>query len=342
MESLRRPERVHLNDLSSKSDRKRPRYEERTQIAPVVRGGRSCAKWDHCITVWADCDGLESVRATVPPGGGGQHDDARRRLEVGGEPNELARYVTSFRRDVGTWRSDRTSLMPLLFANAGEGGTCNFSATVTSGTGWTVSSRLKFEGDSANAEEFTAPDSILELVWPGDETDDSTLYERPFDSLASYNANQTVFFETPAAASKVELVSTISGHGDCEFEPTSHHYEVNNETYSIEFFEAGTMWGCAEQVRFGLEPNEHGTWNYGRDGWCDGSPVKMHVFDVTDAVHADETKLNQITYKAQSYGDDDARWTASLGNVYLTPTTLTDGCGGFMLVTSYLVFYAAV
>ncbi len=25
-----------------------------------------------------------------------------------------------------------------------------------------------------------------------------------------------------------------------------------------------------EQVPFGVEPNEHGTWYYGRDGWCDG------------------------------------------------------------------------
>ena len=50
--------------------------------------------------------------------------------------------------------------------------------------------------------------------------------------------------------------------------------------------------------------------------------------------------MNGLTYRAQSYGDDDARWTSALKHVYLDPTTLTDGCGGYMLVTAYLAFYA--
>ena len=127
---------------------------------------------------------------------------------------------------------------------------------------------------------------------------------------------------------------------DCEFEPTSHHYDINGETYSVEFFHAGTMWGCVEEVRNGVEPNEHGTWNYGRDGWCDGSPVDAHVFDVTASVDLGAT--NELTYRAQSYGDDDARWTSALDHVYLDPVTLTDGCGGYMLMTAYLAFYDVV
>jgi hypothetical protein len=27
------------------------------------------------------------------------------------------------------------------------------------------------------------------------------------------------------------------------------------------------------QVREGFVPNEHGTWQYGRNGWCDGAKV---------------------------------------------------------------------
>jgi len=249
--------------------------------------------------------------------------------------------VTPFRRDVGRWRSDRTPLMPLLFANGGAGGACNVSAAVTSGTGWALSLDLRFEDYDADATA-PSPYAIVELVFPGDAADD---YERAFDSLAAYNANKTVGFAVPAAAGggggapdRVELVATVSGHGDCEFAPTSHHWDVNGETFSVEFFRAGTMWGCVEEVANGVEPNEHGTWNYGRDGWCDGSPVDAHVFDVTAAVDV-AGGPNVVTYRAQSYGDDDARWTSALKHVYLDPVTLTDGCGGYMLVTAYLAFY---
>ena len=29
------------------------------------------------------------------------------------------------------------------------------------------------------------------------------------------------------------------------------------------------------QVLQGSEPNEHGTWQYGRGGWCDGQEVRF-------------------------------------------------------------------
>lgn len=29
------------------------------------------------------------------------------------------------------------------------------------------------------------------------------------------------------------------------------------------------------QVLAGSEPNEHGTWQYGRGGWCDGQEVSI-------------------------------------------------------------------
>ena len=31
------------------------------------------------------------------------------------------------------------------------------------------------------------------------------------------------------------------------------------------------------QVLEGSEPNEHGTWQYGRGGWCDGQEVNQHT-----------------------------------------------------------------
>lgn len=37
----------------------------------------------------------------------------------------------------------------------------------------------------------------------------------------------------------------------------------------------GTQWGCTLAVPYGSEPNEHGTWFYGRNGWCDGQHVSV-------------------------------------------------------------------
>ena len=34
--------------------------------------------------------------------------------------------------------------------------------------------------------------------------------------------------------------------------------------------------------------------------------------------------------------------TSALDHVYLDPVTLTDGCGGYMLMTAYLAFYDVV
>ena len=35
-------------------------------------------------------------------------------------------------------------------------------------------------------------------------------------------------------------------------------------------------WLVAAQVREGIVPNEHGTWQYGRNGWCDGQQVRIY------------------------------------------------------------------
>ena len=43
--------------------------------------------------------------------------------------------------------------------------------------------------------------------------------------------------------------------------------------------------GCTLPVALsGAVPNEHGTWLYGRDGWCDGQDVAARVTDVTHQV----------------------------------------------------------
>ena len=98
-----------------------------------------------------------------------------------------------------------------------------------------------------------------------------------------------ISFATPASAVQVKLAAVITGHGDdnngCgEFCVTrcgvvvalnrmartcaddwficlatrSHHFVVNGHPHVITFSEAGTPLGCANRVRTGVEPNEHG------------------------------------------------------------------------------------
>lgn len=58
------------------------------------------------------------------------------------------------------------------------------------------------------------------------------------------------------------------------------------------------------QVLEGVEPNEHGTWQYGRNGWCDGQDVKAWVADITADVAPAEGTTNTIVYYGLLHGQD--------------------------------------
>lgn len=69
-----------------------------------------------------------------------------------------------------------------------------------------------------------------------------------------------------------------TGHGSdknqcAEFCPTSHHFTVGGVEHVRSFEAAGSRWGCTAEVLRGAVPNEHGTWQFGRGGWCDGQQV---------------------------------------------------------------------
>ena len=92
----------------------------------------------------------------------------------------------------------------------------------------------------------------------------------------------------------------------------------------IYFCVLGSPLGCADQVLQGSEPNEHGTWLYGRDGWCDGQNVRPWVVDVT----ADVTigALNSVRYQGYFRGKDP--------DPKMSP--------GVMIIASYLVLHEQV
>ena len=147
-----------------------------------------------------------------------------------------------------------------------------------------------------------------------------------------YNkAYKTKEFTVPANAKKVKLFAVITGHGSdnnncAEFCVTSHNFVINAKfTNTRVFSNAGTPNGCADKVRKGVEPNEHGTWLYGRDGWCDGQEVDPWLEDVTDQVKMDQA-VNTISYHGYFNGKDPA------------PTSEP----GYIIMHSFLVFYKEV
>ena len=89
--------------------------------------------------------------------------------------------------------------------------------------------------------------------------------------------------------------------------------------------EAGSELGCADKAGRGAVPNEHGTWYYGRNGWCDGQDVSPLVWDVTASAPAGQAAT--LRYYARSYpvGKPDQ------------PTE--DGCHGTITMSSYLLFW---
>lgn len=136
-------------------------------------------------------------------------------------------------------------------------------------------------------EKTLVPFQIVPLFRGGTFDEDYNLKYSPFN------------FPTPPGTDRVKLVAVISGHGSdnnncAEFCVTSHHFVVNRkQNYTRVFSNAGTALGCADRVPEGVVPNEHGTWLYGRDGWCDGQEVVPWVVDISSSL---QSPNNTIEY----------------------------------------------
>lgn len=87
----------------------------------------------------------------------------------------------------------------------------------------------------------------------------------------------------------------------------------------------GTPLGCANQVPTGVEPNQHGTWLYGRDGWCDGRNVFPWIIDITQQIQKGQ-ETNVINYFGWFKGTDP--------NPKQNP--------GEIILYSYLIFYKEI
>lgn len=161
------------------------------------------------------------------------------------------------------------------------------------------------------------------------------LWNGMFSFNATYNSN----FEDlriPIVMTNLRLAQVhvlVSGHGNdingCgEFCPIAHTIEINDKKTTLNFTNAGTLFGCYEETMYGAMPNEYGTWHYGRNGWCDGNRVKPWVIDVTstllDTLHKNDTVVLCYNGKFQ----DVEHYNASL---------IPDIPGPAVLMTSMLI-----
>ena len=111
-------------------------------------------------------------------------------------------------------------------------------------------------------------------------------------------------------------------HNCAEFCVTKHVFMVNKANHTRVFTNAGTPFGCALRTPLGVVPNEHGTWLYGRNGWCDGQQVDPWRIDITNEV--DLTGENTVLYQGY-YNDGPPDPGAKPGEITMF---------------SYLVYYA--
>lgn len=217
---------------------------------------------------------------------------------------ELARWITPYWRE-GRWVTDISAQLATL----GAGGETKHLRWVANGqwdprsTDYIVSLSLRFSSGARGMRPVSATP-----LWTGG------------DWNAGYDATkQPVTVDVPADAKKVELVTLTTGHGgvqptNCaEFCNHQHLFTVNGVLHRQSFPEAQTSSGCAMKVSDGVVPNQHGTWYYGRGGWCPGQDVAPWVVDVT----ADVTKgqANTLSYRTEFNG---APVSAGLGNIVLS------------------------
>ncbi|XP_065183905.1 uncharacterized protein LOC135814671 isoform X1 [Sycon ciliatum] len=296
--------------------RKYQLVELHTSFSCPGRFDLDCAIWDRTVGLSICCTGQEAPFCDY----------------------ELGRWITPFRRRIGHWLTDVTPLLPLLKSTNGK---CSLAMrTDPWAQPWmvSVSLRLQHAVPSCKSGEpclrnqqllertvvdengaALAPESMISVMQHG----------AAFDK--HYNNRSAVAFTVPAGTHSVRLVSVITGHGSdengCgEFCVTQHVFTVNGQhNNSIEFNTAGTPLGCALNVPNGVVPNEHGTWLYGRDGWCDGQEVDPWVVDITNQVKMDGSK-NTVFYQGYFNGK--------------TPNPEQNP--GYMAVYSELVFYSTV
>jgi len=225
---------------------------------------------------------------------------------------ELARWITPY------WRPgrqhmliDATPLLPLLAAGGAQTFFVELGPDGERPTEWVVqvSLRLRTRGGEPH------PAGAL-LAFRGGAFD------------ASYNTRAPFTFAIPAEATRVELVTVLSGHGQtagdncAEWCDHRHAFDLNGTPLEVirhEMPSIGSPRGCAAHAADGVIPGQWGNWAQQRAYWCPGLPVEARRADVT--AQANIGADNTLSYQG-FFGVSDPR-------------------GGDIVLSAYVVWYTA-
>jgi hypothetical protein len=226
----------------------------------------------------------------------------------GGAPKcdtEIARWITTYWRE-GRWVTDVSGMLAFLQ----DGGKKKLRWYASKQwdprpANYVVSLSLRLSNSGKGMRPFLA-----KKLWDGGALN---------ADYASKHPAQTV--DVPAGTKKAELFALITGHGSetgqcAEFCNHTHHFTVNGGARRSQTFPmAQSADGCRKRVGEGVVPNQHGTWYFGRGGWCPGFDVAPFVADVT--ADAKIGASNSIAYEAL-IGTSAPESGSAYGNVYLS------------------------
>ncbi len=260
---------------------------------PNHRDGE-CGAWDYLSHLWV-CD-----EAPPPDADAGAGDAGALPLRC---DREIARWITTYWREA-RWVTDISAMLPHLQAGGRQRLRWHASRQFDPRrTDYIVTLSLRL----SNRGRGMRPVAAIPL-WRGG----------PWN--AQYDAARgPIRVTAPAGTRRSELYTLITGHGgvqptNCaEFCNHEHHFTVGGMEFRQSFPEARAPSACAERVNEGVVPNQHGTWYFGRGGWCPGLDVAPRVVDVTAQLPpGTETELRyRTTYSGNPV-------TVGLGNISLS------------------------
>ena len=208
---------------------------------------------------------------------------------MNGEPDteiEIARFITPFHVG-GAWVIDVTDLRPLLSGTVTLRGFIDTWVGPGSpyGDGWLLTASFEMTG----GVPAKRPVAVLP-VWPRT----YVAYGDPAKPISGQVPAAELML--PAGASSFALRSLITGHGQgnadncAEFCERSHTLTAGNTNH------AQLLW--RDDCETTAAPDQEGTWQFARAGWCPGADVLPWIVDVTtDVVGGSAT----FAYDAEAY-----------------------------------------
>ena len=193
------------------------------------------------------------------------------------ETREIARWITPYwRRGTQHWTLDASAFLGLMRGGGEQTLRIELGPEWERPTEWLVHLAMRFSTRGGPRAMGAIP------AYRGG-TFDGTYNEM----------HAPMQFTVPAGATRVELVTILSGHGQtsgancAEWCDHRHVFEVGTTTlpalqHTMPMI--GSPIGCAARARDGVIPGQLGNWAQSRAYWCPGLPVPATRTDITSLV----------------------------------------------------------